>query len=671
MHAFFSPAVALMNRLRYAAKFMVLGGLMLSVIAFLLVTLILTRVQSMVSTQHELDGLRWLERVNRAVELAQQHRGLSSGVLSGNASMQASRAAKEKEVDQALEAVSVELPSGLSVSPRWQAVRADWAEIRGRGLSWSAAESVERHTQWINRLLLFMVDVADESELTLEGEMGFYYLMDTIVTKLPAMLEPIGLTRARGTAILTRKSMSMAQRVELITGVAQIEVAQRTQLLNTEKIASSMPQVAQALKDGRREFDANVQKVLGMVRDEVLSEKYGIGANDYFSTTTALLDQGYTLMNGVLLPLLKDGLSARRSALQRELVGVVALSLVVLGVLLYLGCGIYLSVRNSVASFQQGAQRLAAGDLSVEFAVEGRDELHRAGADFNAMALALRRFVGELKDNVNELRTAADTLATSSEQIAKGSALESESAAGMAASVEEMTVGVDTIAHNAHEVQTLSDESAELAGRGGDIVEHVVADIREIATAVNHAAETVEALGQQSGRISAIVGAIREVAGQTNLLALNAAIEAARAGEAGRGFAVVADEVRKLSERTALSAQEISGMIEAVQAGTSAVVAGMGDGVARVARGVEQAGLAGQAIGDIQVRAQQVREAVAGISNSLREQSSASNELARNVERIAQMAEESNAAVQGSLDTARRLHRLALSLDEGIGRFKL
>ena len=436
-------------------------------------------------------------------------------------------------------------------------------------------------------------------------------------------------------------------------------------------MVNSLPQAAQALKDGRREFDANVQKVLGMVRDEVLSEKYGIGANDYFSTTTALLDQGYKLMHRVLLPLLKDGLSARRSALQRELVGVVALSLVVLGVLLYLGCGIYLSVRNSVASFQQGAQRLAAGDLSVEFAVEGRDELHRAGADFNAMALALRRFVGELKDNVNELRTAADTLATSSEQIAKGSALESESAAGMAASVEEMTVGVDTIAHNAHEVQTLSDESAELAGRGGDIVEHVVADIREIATAVNHAAETVEALGQQSGRISAIVGAIREVAGQTNLLALNAAIEAARAGEAGRGFAVVADEVRKLSERTALSAQEISGMIEAVQAGTSAVVAGMGDGVARVARGVEQAGLAGQAIGDIQVRAQQVREAVAGISNSLREQSSASNELARNVERIAQMAEESNAAVQGSLDTARRLHRLALSLDEGIGRFKL
>ena len=106
MHAFFSPAVALMNRLRYAAKFMVLGGLMLSVIAFLLVTLFLTRVQSMVSTQHELDGLRWLERVNRAVEVAQQHRGLSSGVLSGNASMQASRAAKEKEVDQALEASS-------------------------------------------------------------------------------------------------------------------------------------------------------------------------------------------------------------------------------------------------------------------------------------------------------------------------------------------------------------------------------------------------------------------------------------------------------------------------------------------------------------------------------------------------------------------------------------
>ena len=671
MHAFFSPAVALMNRLRYAAKFMVLGGLMLSVIAFLLVTLILTRVQSMVSTQHELEGLRVLERAIRTLEIAQQHRGLSSGVLSGNASMQAPRAAKEKEVDQVLEATARELPASLVEGARWKAVRSDWEAIRSQGLNWSAAESVARHTQWIERLLLFMVDVADDSELTLEGEMGYYYLMDTIVTKLPATLEPIGQTRARGTAILMRKSMSMQQRVDLIAGLAQIENAQRAQLLAVEKIGQSLPQALQTLKNGRREFDAGVQNVLGMVRDEILGEKYGIGANDYFATTTALLDQGYKLMHEVLVPVLKDGLSKRRASLQRELVIVTALSLFVLGLLSYLGCGIFLSVRNSVASFQQGARRLAAGDLTVEFPVAGRDELHCAAEDFNSMVAALRTFVAELKGNVDELRTAADTLATSSEQIAKGAELESESAAGMAASVEEMTVGVDTIAQNANEVQTLSDESAELAGRGGDIVENVIADIREIATAVNHAAQTVETLGQQSERISTIVGAIHDVAGQTNLLALNAAIEAARAGEAGRGFAVVADEVRKLSERTALSAQEISGMIEAVQSGTSAVVAGMEDGVARVTRGVEQAGQAGQAIGDIRVRAQQVREAVAGISNSLREQSSASNELARNVERIAQMAEESNAAVQGSLDTARRLHRLALSLDEGVGRFKL
>jgi len=198
----------------------------------------------------------------------------------------------------------------------------------------------------------------------------------------------------------------------------------------------------------------------------------------------------------------------------------------------------------------------------------------------------------------------------------------------------------------------------------------VVSEIQGIAETVNQSAAAVEALGEQSHRISAIVGTIKDIADQTNLLALNAAIEAARAGESGRGFAVVADEVRKLAERTAKSTQEIAEMIGAIQSGTSTAVSSMKRGVDRVASGVEQAQLAGDAIGQVQAQSRQVRNAVAEISTALREQAAASTEIARNIERIAQMAEENNAAACGNAQTSDSLRHLAETLSSEVARFR-
>jgi len=346
------------------------------------------------------------------------------------------------------------------------------------------------------------------------------------------------------------------------------------------------------------------------------------------------------------------------------------LSLGVLAVVTYLGAGMYYSVIDSVGSFSRGARRLADGDLTVRFDTDGRDELHAAGGDFNAMAEAFRHLLRNIQHEAQQLRQASEQLAQASQQISSSTSAQADSASSMAASVEQMTVGVDHIAKNAQDAQEHSRESDEVAAHGGRIVQGVVDEIRAIAETVNDSAAAVEALGLQSEQISAIVGTIKEIADQTNLLALNAAIEAARAGESGRGFAVVADEVRKLAERTAKSTQEIAGMIGAIQSGTANAVNSMKRGVGKVASGVEQARLAGEAIVQVQKQSREVAEAVSEISVSLREQAVASTEIAQNVERIAQMAEENDAAACGNSATADRLRQLAETLSSEVGRFK-
>ena len=670
MQAVFSPAVSLMNRLRYNAKFLLLGAAFLIVILVLMYSVFSALSRDIESTRAELGGLQMLKPINQMTQAMQQHRGLSAGVLNGNEAMKDKRAAKEKEVAAAVMAVDAALSSTLREMPAWKAVRQDWDAIASQGLSWTPPENLKRHTVMIGNVLQFMVTVADETQLTLDPVMDTYYFMDTLVSKMPAMLEPLGITRARGTGLLTKKEISQQQRVDLASILSQMESTLRAQNTNLEKVMRFSPALKDSLSMPTREFSAGAEKIFALVRDDIFTEKFATAPQDYFAMTTQVIDLGYKVMFETLIPQFERQLQERLDRSRNVLAFEIGLAVAVGLLVAYLGMGTYYSVINSVGDFSQGARRLADGDLTTEFDSSGADELHAAGKDFNGMASSFRSLLGGVQGDVRQLNQAAEQLAISSQQISAGTAAQSDSASSMAAAVEEMTVGIDHISRNAQDAQLYSRESDEVAARGGKIVQAVVAEIQGIAQTVNESAAAVEALGQQSGQISAIVGTIKDIADQTNLLALNAAIEAARAGESGRGFAVVADEVRKLAERTAKSTHEISAMIAAVQSDTATAVSSMKQGVSRVSSGVEQARLAGDAIGQVQAQSRQVLNAVSEIAIALREQAAASTEIAQNVEKIAQMAEENNAAANGNAETSDSLRKLAQGLTTAIARFR-
>jgi len=315
------------------------------------------------------------------------------------------------------------------------------------------------------------------------------------------------------------------------------------------------------------------------------------------------------------------------------------------------------------------SRRIAAGDLTTEVQVAPGDDQSLL-ARMKEMQETLRRMINEIVNGAERLSSAAGDLLHTSEEVAQRSNQQSEAASAMAAAVEEMTVSIDQVSHNAGEAHSISVQAGELSEHGTGIIQNAAVEMRKIADAVQSSSQIIEELGQQSDQITSIVNTIKEIADQTNLLALNAAIEAARAGEQGRGFAVVADEVRKLAERTSLSTTEIAGMVSKIQSGTRNAVSSMQTGVTQADKGVELANEAGQSIVNIRDGALRVVQVVNDISSSIREQSSTSSNIARNIENIAQMSEEGAQAVRHTTDAARRLQELSATLHSAVSRFK-
>lgn len=315
-------------------------------------------------------------------------------------------------------------------------------------------------------------------------------------------------------------------------------------------------------------------------------------------------------------------------------------------------------------------RRIAAGDLTTNVACAPGDSTSVL-AGMREMQGALRQMIDEILRGAEQLSAASTHLLASSEDVARQSNERSEAAASMAAAVEEMTVSIGQVGENASEAHEITVRSGDLSAEGTTVIQNAASEMRKISEAVQSSSAIIQDLGEQSNHITSIVNTIREIADQTNLLALNAAIEAARAGEQGRGFAVVADEVRKLAERTSLSTTEIAGMVEKIQLGTRNAVASMETGVKQASKGVALASQAGESITVIRDDAARVVGVVNSISDAIREQVSVSSEIARDIERIARMTEESAHAVQGTTDAARNMQKLSSSLHASVSRFRL
>ena len=350
--------------------------------------------------------------------------------------------------------------------------------------------------------------------------------------------------------------------------------------------------------------------------------------------------------------------------------GVVGAALLIILMVVLLRRLVLLPLGGEPTEAVAAARRIAGGDLTVELrpGFGGGESMLAA---IRQMQQSLRSMVRGIDESASALEAASGKLVTVSDDVAGGVQKQNEATSSIVSTLEEITQSIGQVSHNASMASDLASNAGALSNEGRKVVGQTVVNMRDSAAAINQSATEIKALGEASQRISSIAHVIKEIADQTNLLALNAAIEAARAGESGRGFAVVADEVRKLAERTTISTQEISDMIEAIQASTVKAIREIDVGSAKVNEIVGSATEAGESIDRIQAETEKVVAAVAEISRVLKEQDAASQTISQNVEQVARMNEENSSSVRSVVSDAQNLNELSRRLKQAVGGFRL
>lgn len=329
------------------------------------------------------------------------------------------------------------------------------------------------------------------------------------------------------------------------------------------------------------------------------------------------------------------------------------------------------TIMRAVDSLETASARLADGDLLAAVDYQGRDELGRVAAAFNAMRLRMHEMITQVANATGQLAAASEETTAVTVQTSDGIRRQQSETEQVAAAMNEMSATVQDVARNAASAAEAAHAADADAANGRKVLARTVEVINMLAREVENATGVIRSLQDDSNNIGSVLDVIRAIAEQTNLLALNAAIEAARAGEAGRGFAVVADEVRTLASRTQQSTSEIQAMIEKLQGGAANAVKVMETGHRQAGEGVTQVAEAGAALESILQAVTTINDMNAQIASAAEQQSAVAEEINRNIVTVSEIAEQTSVGSQQTAATSEELAQLAAQLQSLVGQFRV
>jgi len=669
-----NAAIQLMNKLSYPKK-MLLISIVFLVPIILLINLLFNQLGAGIATaEKEMRGLEYIKTVRQLYQHMPQHRGMTNAYLNGASSFRSKILDKRKAIVAdiaAIDAINDRFGDEFKTHTLWSEIKQQWQQLEPNAFNNPAKQTFQQHTLLIAKVYSLFEQVSNESGLVLDPELNTSFLMDAIVYSLPNVTENLGQSRGMGSGVAARGMISLEQRIALGTLLANIKSNAKSVNNGMSITLRENPQLEAELSALLANSKSVTDNFIDKVTNELLTAEFvNSQSADIFSAGTAAIKANYQVYD-TLVPVLDSLFQQRVESYSSQRFNILVMVSVALLIAIYLFIGFYQSMITAVHKLRKATQKVSDGDLTVNVDCGTEDELKEIEDALNSMVTHLNTTVKSLGSNAHLLAAASEELSATTNQARTGAQEQQQQTDQIATAMNEMTSTVQEIARNAELVAAESHTADSEAKEGSDIISTTITSITDLSGEVGEAAGVIHELEKNSNEIGTVLDVIKSIAEQTNLLALNAAIEAARAGEHGRGFAVVADEVRTLASRTQQSTEQIQSMVTSLQTHTHKAVEVMDTDTKHAMKMAGTTQGATDSLVRIVESVTKISDMSMMVASASEEQSLVSEEINRNIVRIADLSAESlNGSDQIALGSD-ELAKLASELELIVSHFKV
>lgn len=662
MSTIFQPAIKLSNLLSFKGKFVLLTVVCAIPLIIFFSALASSQWKLMSDSEDKLQVSAYIMPLRNLLEHVAQTRGMTNAYLNGNPSFLQKILDKRIEVDkdfQDLLSVSKSLGSKFISISVVEAAHEKWKRLKSAALSSKSTAVFKSYTGLVENVIDIMDTISRRGGLDRDSDSINGYLTNTLVHTIPNQVEDLGRLRGKGAGVIASKDFSIKNKLE-VSALAETKNTLKLKK-DFEYLFSESPSIKQKLDASQDSSQKQLKQYLKLAHDEIIdADSTKVTTEEFFNNGSEVISSLLFLFDSSL-PILIERLELRMERAKYNVMKYQVLLVFVFITLIYLYMSIYLGLKQSIEEVRKAAAGICDGRLDTRLSLYTNDELKYVAQSFNDIASGVSRSIITVKKSSENISKVAQEIALESDGAANGMKRQSEELAQTSTAITQMSTSVNEVAKNTEQASMSASDVNNEAKKGAEIVGKTVEAINTLAENITIAVNGVHDLEESSNNITKILDVIRGIAEQTNLLALNAAIEAARAGEQGRGFAVVADEVRTLAQRTQDSTHEIQTMIEVIQSGISGVASAMVKSKGQADVAVELSGNAGEALSVIESSVHGITKMSIQIAAAAEQQSCVSDEISKSIVTISDVAMD---ATRGSQKLAQAGSRLAAMSDE-------